>query len=74
MDNPSVPRCLALATFVKSCGSQPTPRWLWELGFCPHKCQWLQVDSEQVLGSTLFILVWHGPLLYRQKAHWHFLP
>lgn len=23
MDNLSVPRCLALATFVKSCGSQP---------------------------------------------------
>lgn len=23
MNNPSVPRCLALATLVKSCGSQP---------------------------------------------------
>lgn len=37
------------------------------------KCRWLQVDSEQVLGSTLFILVWHDPLLCRQEAHWHFL-
>lgn len=38
------------------------------------KCQWLRVDSEQVPGSTLFILVWHDPLLCRQEAHWHFLP
>lgn len=56
---------------------KPTPRWLWGLGFFfffLSKCQWLQVDSEQILGSTLFILVWHGPLLCRQEAHWHFLP
>lgn len=73
MNNPSVPRCLALATLVKSHGSQPHDGFGAGLFFFnPLKCQWLQVDSEQVPGPTLFILVWHSPLLCRQKAYWHF--
>lgn len=69
MNNLNVPRCLALATLVKSCGSQPRDG----LGaglFYPPKCQWLPVDSEQVPGPTLFILVWYSLLLCRQKAYW----
>lgn len=68
MNNPSVPKCLALATLVKSCGSQPHSgfgaglfipssvsgcKWTQSRSRGPHCSFWCGIASTLQTGSTL---------------------